>query len=99
MMCSTTSATKFRWSNVCGKHRKSATKEWSLGGNSQGSGGVAAKLSEFGLELAAGMVFRVFGGPFTGRRMGGGGDHVRLLQGCGNSVLVYGEIREDSWGW
>ena len=97
MMCSTTSATKFRWSNVCAKHRKSATKEWSLGGNFPGIRRCCGQAVRVWTSAGGWVVFRVFlADRSLEEEWAAAADHVRLLQGCGNSVLVYGEEGKDS---
>jgi inosose dehydratase len=49
------------------------------------------KLSEYGLVLAAGWYSGFLADRSLEEEWAAAADHVRLLQGCGNSVLVYGE--------
>ena len=48
-------------------------------------------LSEYGLVLAAGWYSGFLADRSFEEEWAAAADHVRLLQGCGNSVLVYGE--------
>jgi inosose dehydratase len=49
------------------------------------------KLAEYGLVLAAGWYSGFLAARSLDEEWAAAADHVRLLQGCGNSVLVYGE--------
>jgi inosose dehydratase len=49
------------------------------------------KLAEYGLVLAAGWYSGFLAERSLDEEWAAAADHVRLLQGCGNSVLVYGE--------
>jgi inosose dehydratase len=49
------------------------------------------KLAEYGLVLAAGWYSGFLADRSLEEEWAAAADHVRLLQGCGNSVLVYGE--------